>query len=171
MQHLLGDLLDMASIEAGTFSFQPTALDIGPILEDACQAHDASARARGLQLKLEHAHTVNVLGDRTRILQVMANLIGNAIKFSNGQGTIGLTANVGEANVTVAVSDTGPGIPSEDLQRIFEPYTTSPRNEQSGTGLGLYIARAIVERHGGRIWVKSQPGKGSTFFFTLPRAR
>ena len=101
----------------------------------------------------------------------MANLIGNAIKFSNGQGTIGLTANVGEANVTVAVSDTGPGIPSEDLQRIFEPYTTSPRNEQSGTGLGLYIARAIVERHGGRIWVKSQPGKGSTFFFTLPRAR
>ena len=171
MQHLLGDLLDMASIEAGTFSFQPTALDIGPILEDACQAHDASARARGLQLKLERVHTLNVLGDRTRILQVLANLIGNAIKFSNGQGTIGLTANVGEANVTVAVSDTGPGIPSEDLQRIFEPYTTSPRNEQSGTGLGLYIARAIVERHGGRIWVKSQPGKGSTFFFTLPRAR
>ena len=171
MQHLLGDLLDMASIEAGRFSFQPTVLDIGAVLEETYQTHDASARAKGLHLRLEgRSEAVSVIADRTRILQVLANLVGNAIKFSAGKGTIILTANAGETDMTVSVSDTGPGIPAEDVQSIFEPYQTSSRTEQSGTGLGLYIARAIVERHGGRIWVESEVGKGSTFFFTLPRA-
>ena len=67
------------------------------------------------------------------------------------------------------MSDTGPGIPAPDLETIFEPYKTGRRDRQSGTGLGPYIARGIVQRHGGRIWVESEPGKGSTFFFTLPR--
>jgi len=172
MQHLVGDLLDMASIEAGTFSHQPAAVEIGAALEEACQVHDAPARAKGLQLSVERPPAaVHVLADRARILQVLANLLGNAIKFSDHKGTIVLSADAGETDVTVSVSDGGFGIAPEDLQRIFEPYKTSPRNPQSGTGLGLSIARAIVERHGGRIWVESEPGKGARFFFTLERAR
>ena len=81
-----------------------------------------------------------------------------------------LTATTGMTDVTVSVSDAGSGIPAEDIQTIFEPYQTDSRREQSGTGLGLYIVKAIVERHGGRIWVETEPGKGSTFSFTLPRA-
>jgi signal transduction histidine kinase/putative methionine-R-sulfoxide reductase with GAF domain len=172
MQHLLDDLLDMASIEAGRLSFEPNIIDIGAVLEEACQGHDVYARAKGLRLTLERpSESVAVRADRNRILQVLANLLGNAIKFSHREGRIVLAAAIGDTDVTVSVSDTGPGIPSEDLQNIFEPYKTGRRDGQSGTGLGLYIARGIVQRHGGRIWVESEPGKGSTFFFTLPRVQ
>ena len=172
MQHLLGDLLDMASIQAGSLSFEPDVIDIGPVLEEAHQAHESSARANGLRLDLEApSEGATVRADRNRILQALANLLGNAIKFSHHEGRIVLAADVGENHVTVSVSDTGPGIRSEDLENIFEPYKTGRRDAQRGTGLGLYIARGIVQRHGGRIWVESEPGKGATFFFTLPRDR
>jgi signal transduction histidine kinase/putative methionine-R-sulfoxide reductase with GAF domain len=171
MQHLLHDLLDMASIEAGQLSFEPDVIDLTPVLEEACQVHEVSARANGLQLNLEPpSRAVAVRGDRKRISQLLANLLGNAIKFSNRGGTIVMTADAGHTDVTVSVSDNGPGIAPADLQTIFEPYKTSRREARSGTGLGLYIARGIVQRHGGRIWVESEPGKGSAFFFTLPRA-
>jgi signal transduction histidine kinase len=169
MQHLLDDLLDMASIEAGRLSVDLQIIDAGSVLEEAYQTHDPSARASGLQLALEHpSPSVAVRADRNRILQVLANLLGNAIKFSNREGRIVLAVDAGDDEVTVSVSDTGPGTPSEELQSIFEPYKTGRRNG-SGIGLGLSIARGIIQRHGGRIWVESERGKGSTFFFTLPR--
>lgn len=172
MEHLLGDLLDVASIEAGRLSFQPDVIDLGPVLEEACQVHDAPARASGLQLKLDRpSESVTVRADRNRILQVLANLVGNAIKFSGPNGTIVLGAHGGDAEVTVSVRDTGPGIPAEDLQNIFEPYKRGRRAGQTGTGLGLYIARGIVLAHGGRIWVESEPDKGSTLCFSLPRVK
>jgi signal transduction histidine kinase len=172
MQHLVGDLLDMASIQAGRLSFEPEVLEIQPILEEACEAHEPSARGKGLHLKLESsAPPVAVRGDRRRILQVLGNLLGNAIKFSHRSGTILLGMNVGEDDVTVSVADTGPGIAREDLPNIFEAYRSGRRDAGSGTGLGLYIARGILQAHGGRIWAESEPCKGSTFFFTLHRAR
>jgi signal transduction histidine kinase len=172
MEHLLDDLLDMASIEAGRLSFEPEVIDIRSVLEEAVQAHDASARSKGLQLVLEPLSSpVDVRADRRQILQALANLLGNAIKFSNRDGRIVLAASAGDIDVTISVSDTGPGVPPGDRHSIFEPFKTVRRSGQGGTGLGLFIARGIVQRHGGRIWVESEPTKGSTFFFTLPRAR
>ena len=170
MEHLLRDLLDMASIDAGRLSFEPENIDLGPVLEEACQAHDATAHERGLVLTLDRpAGAIVVRADRKRIQQVLANLLGNAIKFSSRPGTIRIAAEVGDADVVVSITDNGPGISRDEARNVFEPFKTSGRNAQSGTGLGLYIASGIVQRHGGRIWVESEAGTGSTFSFTLPR--
>jgi len=169
MEQLLGDLLDMASIDAGRLSFEPDVVNVGTLIEDACQAHESSAQARGLRLTVESPdEAVAVCADRKRIQQVLANLVGNAIKFSSREGAIVLAANVIGTEVVISVSDQGPGIPPDELHTVFEPYKTG--DGQRGTGLGLYIARGIVQRHGGRIWVESTRGNGSTFFLTLPRA-
>jgi signal transduction histidine kinase len=172
MQHLLGDLLDMASIQAGRLSIEQHAVDLGPMLVEACDSQQAMARAKGLVVLSEFAvDGLPVMCDRGRILQVLANLLGNAIKFCEAGDSVTCRAGVRDGEVLVAVSDTGPGIPAEQLESIFEPYrTVQPRDGASGTGLGLYITKGIVERHGGRMWVESEVGVGSTFFFTLLRA-
>ena len=109
--------------------------------------------------------------DRDRVLQVLGNLLGNAFKFCDPGDTVTLRAELREKDVLIAVGDTGPGISREELPTIFEAYRTIERpGKGGGTGLGLYITKGIVERHGGRIWVDSEAGTGSTFFFTLPRA-
>ena len=109
-----------------------------------------------------------VLCDRERILQVLGNLVGNAIKFTPNGGTITVHAEPAEGHVLVSVADTGPGIPDEYVPHIFERYWKGKREGRSGTGLGLYIAKGIVDAHGGRIWLESKVGVGSTFFFTIP---
>jgi signal transduction histidine kinase len=168
MRVLLGDLLDMASIQAGRLSFDPKVLDIGPVLDEACEAHQALATAKGLDLKLQRSYAAaTVRGDRKRILQVLGNLLGNAIKFTDAGGTILLSMDVGDREVTIAVKDTGPGIAAEDFSTVFEAYRTGHLQQDTGSGLGLFISRGIVQRHGGRIWVESERGQGSTFFFTL----
>ena len=170
MQHLLGDLLDMASIQAGRLAVEPAVTDVWPILEEAFEAHEPLARTKGLHLNVKRAPSaVAVRADRKRILQVLGNLVGNAIKFSRRGGMIVLDAEVGEAEVTVRVTDTGQGIDHHEIENIFEPYRAGRRDAGSGTGLGLYIVKGVVQRHGGRIWVESERGRGSTFFFTLPR--
>ena len=108
--------------------------------------------------------------DRDRILQVLSNLLGNAIKFSESGDSVTLRAEPQEREVLLAVSDTGPGIPPDGLHSIFEAYGTLQPRRKTGTGLGLYITKGIIQRHGGRIWVESELGAGATFFFTLPRA-
>lgn len=170
MQHLLGDLLDMASIQAGRLSVEPQPAAITSILVESCENHQPMARAMGLHLVLDApVDGVQVRCDRGRILQVLANLLGNAIKFSQRGDSITLRAEERGSDVVIAVSDTGPGISSEELQTLFEPYRTITRHERTGTGLGLYIVKGIVERHRGRVWVESEVGVGTTFFFTLPR--
>jgi signal transduction histidine kinase len=170
MQHMLGDLLDMASIQVGRLSVERTHRSFKPILEESCEAHEALARLKGVRLECELAiDAIDVLCDRERILQVLGNLLGNAIKFSEPGHVVLLRAEIRGDDVVVAVGDTGPGIPREEFQSIFEPYHTIPRQGKSGTGLGLYVARAIVERHGGQIWLESELQVGTTFFFSLPR--
>ena len=101
-------------------------------------------------------------------LQVLGNLIDNAIKFTPEGGTITVRSEVGRNEVRFSVSDTGPGIPESEGDRIFEPYWQAPSTAHLGAGLGLSIAEQIVEQHGGKIWVESAEGRGSTFVFTIP---
>jgi signal transduction histidine kinase len=170
MQHLVADLLDMGAIQAGRLAVDVRRIALRPILEQACEMYRPSAVAKGLELRLEHSPDVDVLGDANRILQVVGNVVGNAIKFTDS-GPITIDAAVSEGDATVAIRDSGHGIAAEDMTRIFDPYQTSNADGNVGTGLGLFIAKGIIERHGGRIWVDSIVGQGSTFFFTLPRAR
>lgn len=168
MQHLVADLLDMGAIQAGRLAIDLRRIALRPILEQACEMYRPTAVAKGLELRLEPSPDVDVLGDANRILQVVGNVIGNAIKFTDS-GLITIDATVSEDEATVAIHDTGHGIAGEDATRIFDPYQTSNTNGNAGTGLGLFITKGIIERHGGRIWVDSVAGKGATFFFTLPR--
>ena len=114
---------------------------------------------------------VAVWADPDRIGQVLGNLIGNAIKFTPRGGRIALTGRREGGQVRVAVTDQGPGIPERDLEHVFEPYWQARRTARLGAGLGLKIAKGLVEAHGGRIWAESAPGRGATFSFTLPIAR
>jgi len=108
--------------------------------------------------------------DRDRIFHVLSNLIGNALKFTPNGGTIKFSARKQESQVEISVADNGPGIFQQDRQLIFERFTKLRMNDRTGLGLGLFIAKWIVESHKGRIWVTSDVGKGSTFSFTLPLA-
>jgi signal transduction histidine kinase len=108
-----------------------------------------------------------VLGDRGRLLQVLSNLVGNAIKFTPAGGRIRIGAEQRGDEVCFWVSDTGSGIVAEVMSHIFDRFWQARRTDRRGTGLGLFIAKALVEAHGGRIWVESAPGQGSTFYFTV----
>jgi signal transduction histidine kinase len=171
MNRLIRDLLDLAKLDGGHVSIQPVAHDVAGLVSDALEllreeAAEKSLRLeQGIELGVERA-----LCDRDRILQVIANLVGNAIKFTPAGGEITLRAQPWGREVLLSVRDTGPGIPEDQRSRIFERYWQAKETAHQGTGLGLSIAKALVEVHGGRIWVESEVGEGSTFFVTLPMA-
>ncbi|MFO0618821.1 MAG: ATP-binding protein [Polyangiaceae bacterium] len=170
MERLIDDLLDMASIQAGRLAVVRKAQQIGPIIEEAAEIARPLAIANG-QTITSAVETGNAESevDRERILQLLANLLGNAKKFSPPGGAITVRARLANGAIECSVSDTGPGIVDGDLAHIFDPYW-SATHEKKGVGLGLFISKAIVEAHGGRIFVESRPGRGTTFTFTLPRA-
>jgi signal transduction histidine kinase len=172
MDRLIGDLLETGRIDAGrTLSVQPAPLRLETVLEQACQELHAAAGAKGQTIACEiEPDLPAVHADRARIAQVVANLVANAAKFTPRGGHIRLAAVADGSEVRVAVADSGPGLAPEDLPRVFEPYWQAQRTASLGCGLGLKIARAIVEAHGGRMWVESEQGKGATFVFTLPVA-
>ncbi len=168
---LINDLLDISRIETGRVRFEPVQVKLGEIIADVVEAMAARAQARGLMLSYEvDAGLPEVMGDRDRLYQVLTNLIGNAINYTpEGQVTVEAT-NVGVA-VQVSVRDTGVGIEPEDISRIFDRFYRADDpvvQAASGTGLGLPIVKMFVEMHGGRVWVDSEKGKGSTFTFILP---
>jgi signal transduction histidine kinase len=167
MRDLVNDLLDLASIQAGKLSLSVVPTPLASLIEDAREAHEPAARAAGLRLTAEEIPQIDVLADRSRVLQVLSNLIGNAIKFTPSGGIVAIRADASDCQVTVSVSDTGRGIPGEDVVTLFEPYRA--RGSGAGSGLGLFIARGIVERHDGRIWIDSREHVGTTVSFTLPR--
>jgi CheY-like chemotaxis protein len=165
----LSDLLDLSSMDAGHLSMECRSESVAALLLSAVEA-----ASTGASTKTIHLHTV--LGDpdmlafcdRHRILQVLTNLIGNALKFSSRNGTIHIEARRQGNHIEFAVRDTGVGIANEQLEHIFDPYWQAPKTAKLGTGLGLSIARGIVEFHDGRLWVESVLDHGSSFFFTLP---
>ncbi len=169
MNRLIGDLLDASSIEAGRFSVERAVQAVDPLVLDAIEAVETPASQKGLRVDADVVGDIAVLCDRGRMLQVFSNLIGNAIKFTPRGGAITIRVEPRARDVRFFVSDTGPGIPTDQLPHIFERFWQAKRTARLGTGLGLTIAKGIIEAHGGQIGVESQVGGGSTFFFTLPR--
>jgi signal transduction histidine kinase len=171
MKQLVDDLLDAAKIEAGRFSIEPARQSLLPILEDAVLAGRLAADAKRVRIELELAQGEHVVHcDRQRLTQVLANLIGNAVKFSPEGALIEVRLGAHGEWLRIDVQDEGPGIAPEDLPHVFERYWQASGTAQLGTGLGLFIAKTIVESHGGRISVDSQPGQGSRFSLHLPKA-
>ena len=173
-RHLLGlinNVLDLSKIEAGQLTLSLSKYSMGDVVQSVLTSVESLAREKKLPLKVVIPTDLPIgKGDEQRIAQVLLNLLGNAIKFTE-KGEIGVDVSVSSETFLVAVSDTGPGLSKPDQNKIFEEFhqvDSSSTREKSGTGLGLSIAKRIVEMHGGRIWVESNPGKGSTFRFTLP---
>jgi len=171
MERLISDLLDMASINAGKLAVQPMRLDAGELVDEVLDAQDPIAKQRGIAIVREnHLSGVPVLADKQRITQVFSNLLGNALKFCKEGDTIIVRGNRDGDRVQLAVADSGPGIPPDDLPHIFEPYWSGRSKKKPGTGLGLFISKAIVDAHHGDLSVVSAEGQGATFSVTLPVA-
>jgi PAS domain S-box-containing protein len=171
MNRLIQDLLDVALMEAGQLTIERAPLSAEGLIVEAVDMQRPLASSSSLELRIEADPDVaDVWGDRDRLLQVFENLIGNAIKFTKAGGRITAGATSRDDEVVFWVADTGSGIPSENLPRVFDRFWQASRAGRQGAGLGLPITKGIVEAHGGRIWVKSTAGRGCTFSFTIPRA-
>ena len=172
MHHLIDDLLDVARLEAGkSLPIQPEVVALADVLQDGYGTFAPQMEEKGVRFDGElPGPECRARADRKRILQVMMNLIGNALKFTPEGGQITVRVDERADDVMIAVSDTGPGIARADQERIFKPFWQEDDTNREGAGLGLPIARGLVERHGGDLWVTSTPGEGATFTFTLPLA-
>jgi PAS domain S-box-containing protein len=171
MQRLIRDLLDIAALEAGRLSMEKRMEDARNLVDRVLELFEGSAAEAGVALRAEMPGDEVIVGlDAERILQVLANLVSNAIKFTESGGSVTVTLTVDETEIRFAVTDTGAGIPPEHIAHLFQLYWHARRAGRSkGSGYGLAIAHGIVVAHGGRIWVESTPGRGSTFRFTIPR--
>jgi PAS domain S-box-containing protein len=170
---LISDLLDLSKIEAGKIDLRPAHLPVEALVKEVAEVLRAVAAEKLISLEVVSSDgPVGVWADRDKVVQIFMNLIGNALKFTplNGRVTIAVEKTDPEW-VKCSVTDTGPGIPGPEAVRIFDKFyqiEQSNKQKTKGTGLGLTIARALVEMHGGRIWIESEIGKGSVFLFTLP---
>ncbi|NUS98788.1 MAG: PAS domain S-box protein [Gemmatimonadaceae bacterium] len=172
MKRLIDDLLDVKRVEAGTLTVTPRPEPVAGLVEDAVSMLDPLAAAAGLVTEWSvEPDLPPALVDPQRIQQTISNLVGNAIKFTPRGGTIALRARRASDGICFEVADSGPGIPPDELPHIFGRFWQGDRGDRRGIGLGLAIARAIVEAHKGRIWVESRVGEGSRFYFTTPAAR
>jgi signal transduction histidine kinase len=167
MNSLIRDLLDLARIEAGRFQLRREPQRVQDIVDDTLILVRPLADVKRVTIT-EEVDDSPIDADRDRAFQVLSNLIGNAIKFTPEGGAIVLQARRQGREVLFTVADTGPGIPSEQLPHVFDRYWQARRSGHEGTGLGLYIAKGIVEAHGGRIWAESPPGSGARLHFSLP---
>jgi signal transduction histidine kinase len=168
MNRLVSDLLDVASIDAGKLSLVREDVEIGKILRETLEAFEVVALAKGVTLDgVDGAMPLEMRLDSGRVLQVLANLVSNAIKFTSAGGRVSITVRAEKGEVQFAVSDTGIGIPEQALAAVFERFRQISADRR-GLGLGLYISKGIVEAHGGRMWAESKLGSGSVFHFALP---
>jgi signal transduction histidine kinase len=173
-KHLLGlinEILDLAKVEAGKMELQIETALLQDVIEAVANTMRPLAVKKFIDLRAECDEGLAPIAmDGARIKQVLLNLVGNAVKFTPEEGKIWVRANTANSEVQIEVSDTGPGIPPQDRERIFLEFQQVGRDagKPQGTGLGLALAKKFVEMHGGKIWVESELGKGSTFAFTLP---
>jgi signal transduction histidine kinase len=169
MDRMIADLLDVSQIESGHLTLDPVPLDVAVVLTEGVRMQQGRAADRGVTLSVDIATTLpSVHADPDRLLQVLSNLIGNAIKFTSPGGKISLHACESDGAVVITVADTGPGIPAEQLPHVFAPYWQQRRSgTPRGTGLGLAIVKGIIDAHNGRVWVESIEGEGSRFSFSL----
>lgn len=170
LERLVNDLLDLSRVQWGHLELHPETFFLADLLAESVHAVQASAEQHSISLEINIPDT-QVVADRRRITQVVGNILDNAVKYSPCGGQIIVSLQEQDGDFQVSVSDQGIGISPEYLDHIFERFyrvRNTASHQYSGIGLGLYVARAIVERHGGRIWFSNNPGNGSTFYFTLP---
>ena len=171
---LINDLLDLSRIEAGKVTVNYEAFTIAELLDEALPAIEWLAKDKGLTLDYAVAPAINhIYADRAKTKQTLINILANAVKFTE-KGGIKLNITESDGELLFSVSDTGMGIRKEDLEVIFDSFKQVGPAQIAGfegTGLGLAISKQFVEMQGGRIWAESQPGKGSTFTFTLPKKK
>ncbi|HEX2717685.1 MAG TPA: PAS domain-containing sensor histidine kinase [Gemmatimonadaceae bacterium] len=171
-QRLIRDLLDVSALDAGALALERTAVPLGEVVTRATTMLEADFEGRGVLLTADIPEPrACIWADADRVVQVIANLLGNAVKFTERGGRVTVRVRSDDGYASIAVEDTGAGIPAEEQARIFDRYWQSRRGAaRRGAGLGLAIAKGIVEAHGGRIGVASEPGRGSTFTFEIPLA-
>lgn len=171
MNRLVGDLLDVVSLESGRLEIVATPQDATRLVAEALDTFQHIAAARDVRMTSNIAPAVRVASfDHDRMLQVLTNLIGNAVKFTPPGGTITVSAAATEDRIQITVRDSGCGISAELVESMFERFAQATHGDRRGLGLGLYIARNIVRAHGGELWAQSELGKGSAFHFTLSAA-
>jgi signal transduction histidine kinase len=171
MEYLIRMMLDVTTIEAGKFSVAPAPCEVEALLRESAETFATLSAKKGVRFeqRIEVPGLV-IEADKERALQVLSNLLGNALKYTPEGGQIIVSATRRDAMAVFSVSDTGPGIASHNLAHLFDRFWKDESRGKKGTGLGLFIAKSIVEAHGGAIWVESELGSGSTFRFTLPIA-
>jgi two-component system sensor histidine kinase GlrK len=169
---LVNSLLDLSKMEAGMMALNLETSDLKPLINRAISGIEPLAMTKNVSIEVKMPPDLPyVKMDAERILQALRNLIGNAVKFTPGGGQVTISARAVEKGVNVSVADTGPGIPKEDLDSIFDKFrqaTIASYSKIKGTGLGLAIVKHIINAHGGKVWVESEPGRGSVFIFLLP---
>ena len=170
---LIQDLLAISALESGRITLNLQPVPLRPLADKVLADLKSRPDAKGVKL-VNDLPELTATADANRLEQVLANLVDNAIKYGRADGTVTVGGQKADADkIEIYVQDDGPGIPPESLDRVFERFYRVDKarsREQGGTGLGLSIVKHIVQSHGGKVWVKSEPGKGATFFFTLPPA-
>jgi signal transduction histidine kinase len=171
---LVDQLQECARVESSRLELTARACDASALLQEAAESAELEAARRGLQLRWTSpfSHELLVRADPKRVAQILANLVGNALKFTPAGGVVELSVAPEHDFVRFTVSDSGPGVPAAELPRLFDRYyqACDGAQKRQGLGLGLSISKTLVEAHGGRIWAESRPGAGATFHFTLPAA-
>lgn len=168
---LLQNLLEWARAQTGKLEFEPENIELGHLVDDVIGLLKGHALSKSITLRSEVEEKIRVYADENLFRTIMRNLISNAIKFTEREGEIRIQAEEDTDHICISVSDTGIGISAENIRKLFridESYTTKGTDKEEGTGLGLILCKEFVEKHGGKIWVESDLGKGSTFKFTLP---
>jgi signal transduction histidine kinase len=169
MDGLIRDLLDVNQLDAGKLTIAPELTDVTLILTDSLRTIRPLTADKGIAIDVQiEVGLPKVFADVERVQQVLSNLVGNAIKFTPFSGKIVIAAKRNDDDVVISVADTGAGIAGDELPKVFDRYWQSTRTNRQGAGLGLAIAKGIVESHAGRIWLESEPGVGTTVRFSLP---
>jgi two-component system phosphate regulon sensor histidine kinase PhoR len=170
---LIEDLLTISELESGRIRLQLQPVALGPLIAKLCEDFKPRAASRQVSL-VNQVPDLTARADSDRVQQVLSNLVDNAIKYGGSDGTVTLRGRTTEDGaIELCVADDGPGIPPDARERIFERFYRLDKarsREQGGTGLGLSIVKHIIQSHGGKVWVESELGKGSRFYFSLPRA-
>ena len=173
LARLINDLLDLSKIESGELKIQTKSIEIRPVIDRVISGFKIQVKEKLITVNINIPENIpKILADETRIIQVLLNLVDNSVKYSPKNGQINISAEEKDGFVQINVSDNGPGIPGEDISRVFERFYRIDKarsRELGGTGLGLSIVKHIVQIHNGEVSVKSELGKGSTFSFTIPK--
>jgi signal transduction histidine kinase len=173
LSRLINDLLDLSRIESGRVEVRPTRLPLTALAEEVAEHLKPLATEKLIRIEVPFPDpSATAWADRDKVTQVLVNLIGNAVKFTPQEGKVTVVLEKNDNDyVQISVADTGPGILPEEANKIFSKFyqvTNIAKQKPRGSGLGLAISKALVEMHGGKIWVESEVGRGSTFYFTLP---